>query len=124
MPNSSNSNVVFNSPRSVGVDVPTPRRLWRTPAHELKSSPNSFSNDGSLVTFQAAADLRKGGRLPNSLYLRDRGAGTTRPLINRVMSSGGSVITGNGAVVVFVAYRDDVVTPDTNNAQDIFAFVR
>ena len=23
-----------------------------------------------------------------------------------------------------VAYRDDVVTPDTNNAQDIFAFVR
>lgn len=84
----------------------------------------SISNDGSLVTFQAAADLRKGGRLPNSLYLRDRGAGTTRPLINRVMSSGGSVITGNGAVVVFVAYRDDVVTPDTNNAQDIFAFVR
>ena len=35
---------------AVGVEDLTPRRLWRTPANVLLSSPNSFSNDGSLVT--------------------------------------------------------------------------
>ena len=49
VPNSSNSKMVFNGPRSVGVYDLTPRRLWRTPMNVLLSSPNSFANFGSLV---------------------------------------------------------------------------
>jgi hypothetical protein len=83
----------------------------------------SISNDGRLVTFHAGPDLRKAGKVTNSLYLRDRGAGTTRPLNNRIGTSG-SVISGNGAVVVFDAFRSDVKTPDVNSARDVFALVR
>src|SRR6476646_7022895 len=39
VPNSSNSNMVFKSPIVVGVDDLTPRRLCRTPANVLSSSP-------------------------------------------------------------------------------------
>ena len=42
MPNSSNSKMVFSSPSAVGVEDLTPRRLCRTPANVLLSSPNSF----------------------------------------------------------------------------------
>src|SRR5262245_39739745 len=48
--NSSNSNVVFRSPSTVGVEDRTPRRLCRTPANVLLSQQNSSPNDGSLVT--------------------------------------------------------------------------
>ena len=42
--------MVLNSPIAVGVEDLTPRRLWRTPANVLLSSPNSFATFGSLVT--------------------------------------------------------------------------
>src|SRR4051794_5034608 len=48
-PNISNSNLVFNSPRLVGVDDFTPKRLCRTPANVLLYLPNSPGNDGNLV---------------------------------------------------------------------------
>ena len=91
-------------------------------AKGLVASP-SISNDGRLVTFHAGSDLRKAGKVTNSLYLRDRSAGTTRPLNNRIGTTG-SVISGNGAVVVFDAFRSDVKTPDVNGARDVFALVR
>src|SRR4029453_11741560 len=50
VPNNSNSKMVLSSPRLVGVDVLTPRRLCLTPAKLLWSLPNSPSNVGSLVT--------------------------------------------------------------------------
>ena len=49
VPNSSNSKMVFSSPRLGRASALTPRRLWRTPANVLLSSPNSFVDDGSLV---------------------------------------------------------------------------
>src|SRR3954465_7514510 len=49
VPNSSNSKIVFRSPRSVAVDDLKPRRLWRTPAKVLLSWPNSSLRDGSFV---------------------------------------------------------------------------
>ena len=49
MPNSSNSKIVLSSPSAVGVEDLKPRRLCRTPANVLLSSPNSFANFGSLV---------------------------------------------------------------------------
>jgi hypothetical protein len=83
----------------------------------------SISNDGRLVTFHAGPDLRKAAKVTNSLYLRDRSAGTTRPLNNRI-GTVGSVISGNGAVVTFDAYRGDVKAPDLNGVRDVFALVR
>src|SRR4029453_3621583 len=50
VPNSSNSKIVFSSPRSVGVDVLNPSRLCRTPAKVLSSQQNSSLKDGSFVT--------------------------------------------------------------------------
>ena len=50
VPNMSNSNLVFSSPRSVGDDVLTPKRVWRTPAKVLLSLPNCSLDEGSLVT--------------------------------------------------------------------------
>src|SRR5215471_21064698 len=49
-PNSSNSKVVFSSPRLVCVELLAPKRVCRTPANVLWSWPYSPSNEGSLVT--------------------------------------------------------------------------
>lgn len=83
----------------------------------------SISSDGRYVTFHAAADLRAGGKTTDSLYLRDRNAGTTRSINNRI-GVAGSRISGNGAVVVFDAIRGTVVPGDTNNLRDVFAYAR
>ena len=83
----------------------------------------SISADGRYVTFHAGEDLRAGGKVTDSLYLRDRSAGTTKPLNNRI-ATGGSAISGNGAVVVFDAIRGTVVPDDTNNLRDVFAYTR
>jgi hypothetical protein len=36
----------------------------------------------------------------------------------------GAVLSGNAKVVVFDAFRHNVVTPDTNGLRDMFALVR
>ena len=82
----------------------------------------SISADGRYVTFNAALDLRKGGRVTDSLYVRDRAAGTTSPLAPGVLK--GAVLSGDGKVVTFGASRSTVVQPDTNNALDVFALTR
>ncbi|HET6653489.1 MAG TPA: hypothetical protein VFH10_12670 [Nocardioides sp.] len=82
----------------------------------------SISADGRFVSFNAAADLRDGGRTTDALYLRDRTAGTTDLLVKKV--GDGAVLSGNAKVVVFDAFRHNVVTPDTNDLRDVFALVR
>jgi Tol biopolymer transport system component len=82
----------------------------------------SISADGRFVSFNAAADLRDGGRTTDALYLRDRTAGTTDLLVKKV--GDGAVLSGNAKVVVFDAFRHNVVTPDTNGLRDMFALVR
>jgi Tol biopolymer transport system component len=82
----------------------------------------SISADGRFVSFNAAADLRKGGRTTDALYLRDRTAGTTKLLVKAV--GDGAVLSGNAKVVVFDAFRHNVVPTDTNDLRDVFALVR
>lgn len=82
----------------------------------------SISADGRFVSFNAAADLRRGGSPANALYLRDRSAGTTRPIVTQV--NPGAVISADGKVLVFDALRSTVVPGDTNNTVDVFALVR
>src|SRR4029079_8924655 len=57
VPNSSNSKIVFKSPCEVGGEDLKPRRLWRTPANVLLSSPNSSSTFGSLVNRRVSYQL-------------------------------------------------------------------
>ena len=49
VPKSSNSKMVLISPALGGDEALHAERLWRTPAKKWPSSPNSFSNAGSLV---------------------------------------------------------------------------
>ena len=78
----------------------------------------SISADGRYVSFNSAADLRKGGRVADALYLHDRSTGKTDPLVPEIGT--GATVSANGHAVAFNAFRGNVVDGDTNNTRDAF----
>lgn len=92
----------------------------------------SISDDGRLVAFgSAASNLVNGdGNGTHDIFVRDRGAGTTRRVSVSSTGAGGNgaslypAISGDGSVVAYVSEATNLVPGDTNGSRDVFARVR
>lgn len=88
----------------------------------------ALSADGSRVAFVSAARNFHPGVQTYEVYLRDRSSGTTRLLSlppNAPPQRDGTYpqppsISGDGSVVVFGAYAEDLVAGDSNRRYDVF----
>jgi Tol biopolymer transport system component len=92
------------------------------------SSYPSLSADGRFVAFESEAfNLVSNDRNGASdVFVRDRVAGTTRPIslsTKRAQGNGASfsaAVSADGRYVVFVSEADNLVPDDTNHARDVF----
>jgi hypothetical protein len=96
----------------------------------------TLSDDGRFVTFQSsAADLVAGmsdlNPFETDIYVRDLRTGQSTLVSNAMTNplragNGGSdtaIINGDGSVIVFGSFADNLVSADFNSYADIFAYV-
>ena len=110
------------------ISARDPALATLTPNGASMLSTFSLSTDGRYVTFVSEADNLVPGDTNGyrDVFMRDRVAGTN-VLVSVVTNGAGadgpardSAISGDGRYVVFTSSADNLVSGDTNKAQDVF----
>ncbi len=109
------------------VSIPTGAANGSTPATSggtASATEPAISADGNIVVFQSSQQLLTGGADNNTggydVFARNMTTGTTVRLTNGNGPSTYPDISDDGAFVTFQSSASDIVTGDTNGAQDGF----
>ncbi len=97
----------------------------------LGSFTSAISADGQFVSFVSSADnLIPGGNFNSDVYVHDRATGmTTRVSVDSFGTPangtcGGAAISGDGNLVAFTSFANNLVVGDTNGQADAFVHNR